>query len=86
MAAWPEKPAPGHRARRATGAAVGAATALLEGCIPTGAGRIMVFTGGPCTVGPGMTVGTNLEETLRTHQVLFPSAPRVETDLALMQS
>ena len=27
----------------------------------------MLFVGGPCTSGPGMIVGTNLEETIRAH-------------------
>mmetsp|Transcript_27066 Transcript_27066/g.76315 ORF Transcript_27066/g.76315 Transcript_27066/m.76315 type:complete len:757 (+) Transcript_27066:155-2425(+) len=74
MEPWPEEPPRGHRAKRATGAAVGVATCLMEACIPNGAARIMVFTGGPCTVGPGMTVGTNLEEMLRTHQDLEKGA------------
>ena len=29
----------------------------------------MVFTGGPCTTGPGSVVGLALEESIRTHRV-----------------
>mmetsp|Transcript_42666 Transcript_42666/g.101302 ORF Transcript_42666/g.101302 Transcript_42666/m.101302 type:complete len:757 (+) Transcript_42666:368-2638(+) len=74
MEPWPEPARPGRRPLRATGAAVGVATCLLESCIPAGAARIMVFTGGPCTVGPGQTVDPNLEEMIRTHQDLEKGA------------
>ena len=58
-----------QRLVRATGAAVGFGVALLENCIPGTGGRIMVFTGGPCTTGPGAVVGLALEHSIRTHRV-----------------
>lgn len=62
---WPV--ATGMRPLRCTGAALSVAAALLElgysgvGC------RILTFTSGPCTVGDGMIVSTNMEERLRSH-------------------
>ena len=44
----------------------------MENCIPGSGGRLMVFTGGPCTTGPGTVVGLPLEETIRTHRVHPP--------------
>lgn len=58
-----------QRLVRATGAAVGVGASLLETCIPGSGGRLMVFTGGPCTTGPGTVVGLALEESIRTHRV-----------------
>lgn len=58
----------GSRPRRSTGAAVGVATALLEGTLQGIGTRIMVFTAGPCTNGPGRCVSTDLSEPIRTHQ------------------
>ncbi|KAE9607951.1 hypothetical protein Lal_00003593 [Lupinus albus] len=56
------------RPLRSTGAAISAALGLLE-CygINTGS-RIMLFTSGPCTVGPGAIVGSDFCHTMRTHQ------------------
>lgn len=62
---------PGHRPRRATGAAIAIATGLLEGCLPNAGARIMVFVAGPTTTGPGMIVDTDLEKSIRTHQDLL---------------
>ena len=59
----------GHRAARATGAAIAAAAALLEATVPGTGARIMVLTGGPATVGPGRVVGSDQAEPLRTHKV-----------------
>ena len=61
-----------QRLVRATGAAVGVGAALMENCIPGSGGRLMVFTGGPCTTGPGTVVGLTLEESIRTHRVHPP--------------
>lgn len=58
-----------QRLVRATGAAVGVGVGLMENCIPGTGGRLMVFTGGPCTTGPGAVVGLALEESIRTHRV-----------------
>lgn len=65
-----------QRLVRATGAAVGVGAALMGNCIPGCGGRLMVFTGGPCTVGPGMVVGLALEESIRTHRVWQDSTSR----------
>lgn len=58
-----------ERWQRATGAAVGAAVGLLESCVPGSGARAMVFTGGPCTRGPGLVVGPNKADPIRTHKV-----------------
>ncbi|XP_071697568.1 protein transport protein SEC23 G [Rutidosis leptorrhynchoides] len=59
---------PGHRSPRCTGAAIQVAIALLEGYyIPTGS-RVMVFTSGPATMGPGMVVSQDLNQSIRTHR------------------
>lgn len=59
----------GERPQRATGAAVGIAVGLLEACVLGSGGRVLLFTGGPCTIGPGMLVGEDLAESIRTHKV-----------------
>ena len=58
-----------QRLIRATGAAVGVGVGLMENSVPGSGGRLMVFTGGPCTTGPGTVVGPALEESIRTHRV-----------------
>ncbi|EOD30731.1 hypothetical protein EMIHUDRAFT_456489 [Emiliania huxleyi CCMP1516] len=35
--------------------------------ISAGGARVMLFTGGPCTIGPGQTVGCPLAEPIRSH-------------------
>ncbi|XP_059632421.1 protein transport protein SEC23 G [Cornus florida] len=61
----------GHRPQRCTGAAISAAVGLLEGCSVTTGSRIMVFTSGPATVGPGMVVHSDLCAAIRTHRDLI---------------
>ncbi|KQK13273.1 protein transport protein sec23-1 [Brachypodium distachyon] len=62
----------GHRPLRATGAAISTAIALLEGCCSANTGgRIMVFTSGPTTVGPGLVVETDLGKAIRSHRDIF---------------
>ncbi|CAN6303598.1 unnamed protein product [Urochloa humidicola] len=64
----------GHRPLRSTGAAISTAIALLEGCCsPSTGGRIMVFTSGPATVGPGLVVETDLGKAIRSHRDIFNS-------------
>ncbi|DBA70425.1 TPA: hypothetical protein ACH3X2_011834 [Trebouxia sp. C0005] len=63
-----------QRLVRATGAAVGVGVGLMENCIPGTGGRLMVFTGGPCTTGPGAVVGLALEDSIRTHRDFEKSA------------
>ena len=66
----------GQRRARATGAAAGAACGLLEGCLSGSGARILLFTGGPCTVGPGQVVGIDQAEAIRTHKAC-PEIPCV---------
>ncbi|CAK9136676.1 unnamed protein product [Ilex paraguariensis] len=58
----------GHRPLRSTGAAISVAVGLLEGCLVNTGSRIMVFTSGPATVGPGMIVNSDLGNAIRTHR------------------
>ena len=62
---WPV--AAEHRPQRATGVALSIAVGLLEMAFPNTGARVMLFTGGPCTVGPGQIVGSKLEEPMRSH-------------------
>eukprot|EP01086_Lenisia_limosa_P015910 TRINITY_DN5407_c0_g1_i1.p1 TRINITY_DN5407_c0_g1~~TRINITY_DN5407_c0_g1_i1.p1 ORF type:complete len:744 (+),score=176.46 TRINITY_DN5407_c0_g1_i1:86-2317(+) len=60
-------PKAGHRPNRVTGTAIDIAASLLEACYKGEAARIMVFSGGPCTSGPGQMVDSSLEFALRSH-------------------
>lgn len=62
---WPV--ANDKRALRCTGVALSVATGLLETSFQNSGGRIMLFTGGACTEGPGMVVGPELREPIRSH-------------------
>lgn len=62
---------PGHRPQRCTGAAISAAVGLLEGSLVSTGSRIMVFTSGPATLGPGMIVDSDLSFSIRTHRDLI---------------
>jgi len=55
------------RPERATGVALSIALSLLETQFPNCAARAMLFCGGPCTIGPGMIVGSGLRESIRSH-------------------
>jgi len=56
-----------RRPSRSTGAALSVAVSLLETTFQNSGARIMLFTGGPCTVGPGLVVSDDLREPLRSH-------------------
>lgn len=56
-----------QRSARCTGAALSAAVSLMECCCYQQSGRILLFTGGICTQGPGQVVGTPLSESIRQH-------------------
>jgi protein transport protein SEC23 len=58
------------RVARATGCALSVACSLLHLAIPRRGARIMLFTAGPCTVGPGTIVSRNRDEDIRSHQDL----------------
>ncbi len=75
-----------QRLVRATGAAVGVGVGLMENCIPGTGGRLMVFTGGPCTTGPGAVVGLALEDSIRTHRVTHCSWQTIRREWSLDHS
>lgn len=56
-----------RRHLRSTGAALSVAVGLLENSCPNMGARIMLFTGGPATQGPGMVVSDDLKEPIRSH-------------------
>ncbi|KAL5120063.1 GTPase-activating protein S23 [Pleosporales sp. CAS-2024a] len=63
---WPV--ANDKRPLRCTGVALSVAAGLLEASNFVGTGaRIMLFSGGPATEGPGMVVGPELREPIRSH-------------------
>lgn len=57
----------GDRPLRATGLALNVAVGLLAATFAGFGARIMLFTGGPCTLGPGLIVGSKLKEPIRSH-------------------
>uniref|UniRef100_A0A3B3RWC5 Protein transport protein SEC23 n=1 Tax=Paramormyrops kingsleyae TaxID=1676925 RepID=A0A3B3RWC5_9TELE len=61
---WPV--AQGKRPLRSTGIALSIAVGLLEGTFPNTGARVMLFTGGPPTQGPGMVVGDELKTPIRS--------------------
>jgi len=65
MDPWPLEA--GHRAARCTGVALSTAVALLESNFANHGARVMLFTGGPCTIGPGQMVAKELSEPMRSH-------------------
>ncbi|KAI9809675.1 MAG: GTPase-activating protein S23 [Sarcosagium campestre] len=62
---WPV--ANDKRAVRCTGIALSVAVGLLESSFQNAGGRIMLFAGGPATEGPGIVVGPELREPIRSH-------------------
>jgi protein transport protein SEC23 len=62
---WPV--ANDRRPTRCTGAAMSIAIGLMESTFPNAGARIMLYAGGPCTEGPGIVVGTELKEPIRSH-------------------
>jgi protein transport protein SEC23 len=62
---WPV--ANDRRSLRCTGVALSVAVGLLESSFQNAGGRIMLFAGGPATEGPGMVVGAELREPIRSH-------------------
>ncbi|CAH1792238.1 unnamed protein product [Owenia fusiformis] len=62
---WPV--AQGKRPLRSLGTALSIAVGLLECTYPNTGARIMMFTGGPCTQGPGMVVGDEKKFPIRSH-------------------
>ncbi|GMH48282.1 hypothetical protein TrRE_jg7003, partial [Triparma retinervis] len=56
-----------QRVARSTGAAISVAAGMMEGAMARNGGRVMLFTGGPCTNGPGSIVGRAKTEDMRSH-------------------
>jgi len=75
--AWPPG---GHDRRpfRCTGAALSVALGLVEVTFPQSSVRVMLVVGGPCNVGPGMVVGEELAETIRSHLDLQKDTPNAK--------
>jgi len=75
--AWPPG---GHdrRAFRCTGAALSVALGLVEVTCPQSSARVMLIVGGPCNFGPGMVVGEELAETIRSHLDLQKETPNAK--------
>ncbi|OWB56814.1 hypothetical protein B5S28_g2728 [[Candida] boidinii] len=59
-----------HRAERCTGSAINIAINLLQSYFNKTGAHIIVFSGGPCTFGPGSIVSTDLKDPLRSHSDL----------------
>ncbi|KAH3687581.1 hypothetical protein WICPIJ_001442 [Wickerhamomyces pijperi] len=57
----------GNRPLRATGSALSIAVNLLQGSYKGFGARIMLFSSGPGTVAPGLIVGNQLKEPIRSH-------------------
>ncbi|CAG8666309.1 9162_t:CDS:10 [Ambispora leptoticha] len=55
------------RPQRCTGVAISVAIGLMESTFPNTGCRIMLFAGGAATEGPGMVVGNELKEPIRSH-------------------
>ncbi|KAI5287493.1 GTPase-activating protein S23 [Ascosphaera aggregata] len=62
---WPV--ANDKRSLRCTGSALSVAVGLMETAFQNAGGRIMLFTSGPATEGPGMVVSSTLREPMRSH-------------------
>lgn len=62
---WPV--ANGNRPLRSTGSALNIAINLLGLTFPGFGARVMLFAAGPCTLNPGMIVGNQLKEPIRSH-------------------
>lgn len=75
---WPHKTS--ERSFRATGSALNIATKLLKATYPKAGSHVMLVSGGPCTYGPGLIVGNQFKEPIRTHHLLeSKEAPHVKT-------
>ncbi|KAJ1404588.1 Zinc finger, Sec23/Sec24-type [Sesbania bispinosa] len=66
----------GSRPPRSTGAAISIALGLLECCLINTGSRIMLFTSGPATLGPGLVVDSDLRHSIRTHHDIFNGQAR----------
>ncbi|KAJ2394846.1 GTPase-activating protein S23 [Coemansia sp. RSA 2603] len=71
---WPV--ANDRRPLRSSGAAMAVAVGVLETAFPNAGGRVMLFCGGPATQGPGMVVGPELKEPMRSHHDIEKESDR----------
>ncbi|PVU86250.1 hypothetical protein BB560_003752 [Smittium megazygosporum] len=71
---WPV--ASNMRPLRCTGVALSVAIGLMESAFPNTGGRIMVFCGGAATQGPGLIVGNELKEPIRSHNDIVKETDR----------
>lgn len=62
-----------QRSSRCTGTALQVAASLMGSCFPNSYGRLMLFVGGPSTVGPGAIVSRDLTEPIRSHKDISKS-------------
>ena len=88
---WPV--ANDKRALRCTGVALSVAVGLLETSFQNAGARIMTFTSGAATEGPGHVVGPELKEPIRSHHDIdrdnikyFKKAVKVGAAQDLMES
>ena len=84
---WPV--ANDRRPLRCTGVALSVAVGLMETSFQNAGGRIMLFTSGPATEGPGLVVGPQLKEPMRSHHDIdrdnikyFKKAVKVDIPIA----
>lgn len=63
-----------RRPARCTGCALSVATSILDLACPHRGARVMLFTGGPCTSGPGAIVSRNKTADMRSHADLAKGA------------
>ncbi|ODV83909.1 hypothetical protein CANARDRAFT_29631 [[Candida] arabinofermentans NRRL YB-2248] len=60
-----------NRSKRATGAALNVASGLIGSTFAKTGAQVLLFSGGPCTYGPGSIVTTALKDPIRSHHDLF---------------
>eukprot|EP00468_Gymnochlora_sp_CCMP2014_P001961 CAMPEP_0167742470 /NCGR_PEP_ID=MMETSP0110_2-20121227/1453_1 /TAXON_ID=629695 /ORGANISM="Gymnochlora sp., Strain CCMP2014" /LENGTH=754 /DNA_ID=CAMNT_0007626683 /DNA_START=897 /DNA_END=3161 /DNA_ORIENTATION=- len=78
--AWPRKS--DQRPARCSGAALNVAVSLLEATAKGHNGRIILFSGGPPTVGPGLVVPQEKKHTIRSHaDIVKGRAPHYQESL-----
>mmetsp|Transcript_4402 Transcript_4402/g.8480 ORF Transcript_4402/g.8480 Transcript_4402/m.8480 type:complete len:822 (-) Transcript_4402:68-2533(-) len=63
-----------RRPARCTGCALSVASSILDLACPHRGARVMLFTGGPCTSGPGAIVSRNKTADMRSHADLAKGA------------
>ncbi|GKT35348.1 Protein transport protein Sec23A [Aduncisulcus paluster] len=66
------------RPYRCTGAALNVASSVLAALYPLSGSRIVLITGGPCTLGPGQVVSTDLEQKMRSQRNIEKKEPEAK--------